>query len=182
MGRRLQRFHACDVAIAAEREIPGAEAVAFVDILRNADSLTLTEITEWLAQLARSDESTNRQWRDFSRVTQLPRFIAVPLLRLPHYFPSLWVKWRGAAALISSPAKYGVHSVVASWPWPLGFSFGFVSRRPVIGENDEIVVKTCFDLVLNFDRRIMAGAPAAKFFRRIVEKLENADSKLKAQD
>lgn len=175
---RLQRFHHCDVAVAAERMIEGAESVAFVDILRDAERLSLAEMTEWLANLARCDETTNAQWRDFSRVTQLPWFIALPLLRLPHYFPGLWVKWRGAAALISSPAKYGVQSLVATWPWPLGFSFGYVSPRPMVNENNEIVVKICFDFVLNFDRRVMAGAPAAKFFRRIVDLLESASVSL----
>jgi hypothetical protein len=40
----------------------------------------------------------------------------------------------------------------------LGFSFGIVTKRPVVGENDDILVKTCFGLVMNFDRRVMAGA------------------------
>jgi len=178
LGYRLQRFGHCDVAVAAERTIEGAESVAFVDVLRNVDRLSLDRITDWLARLASSDESNNDQWRDFNRVTQLPWFVSLPLLRLPHIFPSLWVKWRGAAALISSPAKYGVHSLVGTWPWPLGFSFGYISKRPIVDDNDEVVVKTCCDLVLNFDRRVMAGAPAAKFFHRIVELLEAADSEL----
>jgi pyruvate/2-oxoglutarate dehydrogenase complex dihydrolipoamide acyltransferase (E2) component len=60
----------------------------------------------------------------------------------------------------------------------LGFSFGLVAKRPMVGENDEILVKTCFDLVMNFDRRVMAGAPAAKFFARVVSLLEHADNEL----
>ena len=80
--------------------------------------------------------------------------------------------------MISSPAKYGVYSVVATWPWPLGFSFGFVSNRPFVNREGEVVVRPCCDLVLNFDRRIMAGAPAAKFFTRIIRALENAKTDL----
>lgn len=174
----IQRFHRCDVTIAAERDVEGAESVAFVDVLRDVDRLSLEEITTWLSALANSTEATNKQWREFSQVTRLPWFVAAPLLRLPLYFPSLWMKWRGGAAMISSPAKYGVHSVVATWPWPLGFSFGFVSRRPFVDDDGQIVVRTCFDLVLNFDRRIMAGAPAAKFFVRIIRALERAKTEL----
>jgi hypothetical protein len=40
-GYRLQRFKQSDVAVAAERNVPGAEAVVFADVLRDADRLSL---------------------------------------------------------------------------------------------------------------------------------------------
>src|SRR5262249_7017696 len=51
----LQAFDRCDVAVAVEREVPGAEAVAFIDILRNADLSSLGEITESLYALSICD-------------------------------------------------------------------------------------------------------------------------------
>jgi pyruvate/2-oxoglutarate dehydrogenase complex dihydrolipoamide acyltransferase (E2) component len=33
-------------------------------------------------------------------------------------------------------------------------------------------------LIIIFDRRIMAGAPAARFFNRLAQMLENADSEM----
>ncbi len=76
--------------------------------------------------------------------------------------------------LISSPAKYGVDAVSATWSWPLGISFGLVKTRAVVRE-EQVVACPTFTLSLNFDRRIMAGAPAGKFFRRIVQALETAE-------
>src|SRR3982750_920478 len=35
-GRRLQKSHRCDVAVAIERDLPGAEATAFLDVVRDA--------------------------------------------------------------------------------------------------------------------------------------------------
>jgi len=48
--------------------VAGAESVAFIDVLRDADQLSLDTITERLHELAVSDSSTNKQWRDFSAV------------------------------------------------------------------------------------------------------------------
>ncbi len=174
LGLRLQTFQRIDAAILCEREMPEAPMLAFVDVIRNADNLSLSETTERLRALATCDESNNKQWREFKTIiTTLPSWIAQRIIGLPLLFPSLWMKYRGGAFSISSPAKYGVDSIVATWPWPLGVSFGLVKPRAVI-RNGQVVVRTTFNLTLNFDRRIMAGAQAARFFKRIVDILENA--------
>ena len=41
-----------------------------------------------------------------------------------------------------------------------------------------IVAAPTFLLLLNFDRRLLAGGPAARFFHRIVETLEHAETEL----
>jgi pyruvate/2-oxoglutarate dehydrogenase complex dihydrolipoamide acyltransferase (E2) component len=171
-GPRLQRFHHCDIAVACERDIPGAESTAFIDILRDAERLSLSEITEALRNLATCDVETNKQWRQFSTlIRQLPSWLSTVLIRLPALVPRLWVKYRGAAVLVSSPAKYGIDLVAGTWTHPLGVSFGLAKRRPVV-RGEAIVACPTFALTLNFDRRVMAGAQAARFFRRIVELLE----------
>jgi pyruvate/2-oxoglutarate dehydrogenase complex dihydrolipoamide acyltransferase (E2) component len=178
LGTRLQKFHRCDVAVAVERDFPGAESTAFIDVLRDADRASLAEITEALADLATCDVTTNKQWREFSGVIRrLPSWLSPLLIRLPCFVPGLWVEWRGGAALISSPAKYGVDMVVGSWPYPLGISFGLVKPRPVVRDG-AIVARPTFALTLNFDRRVMAGAQGARFFKRIVERLERAESEM----
>jgi pyruvate/2-oxoglutarate dehydrogenase complex dihydrolipoamide acyltransferase (E2) component len=178
LGARLQKFHGCDVAVAVERDFPGSESTAFIDIVRDADRSSLDQITEALRELAHCDASTNKQWREFSGViTRLPVWLATFLIRLPCSVPGLWVKWRGGAALISSPAKYGVDVVLGSWSHPLGVSFGLVKPRPVVVDG-AIVARPTFALTLNFDRRVMAGAQAARFFRRVVERLERAGSEM----
>ena len=113
---RLRRFHHSDVAVACEREIPGAESIAFLDVLRDADRLSLAEITEALHELAVCDPSTNKQWREFSTlVARLPSWLSTLLIRLPCLVPSLWARYRGGAVLVSSPAT-----------WLRGVSLGFL--------------------------------------------------------
>lgn len=172
-GPWLYNFSQIDITVAAERDVPGREYVAFVDVLREADGKSLDEINEWLVALAHSDEDNNQQWREFSAlVRRLPWRLSALILRLPTWIPSWWVRYRGAAILVSSPAKYGVESMNASWAWPIGVSFGFVQPKPVVRDG-EVVVRPCFELLVNWDRRVMAGAAAARFFKRVCELLES---------
>jgi len=175
---RLQQFDRCDIAVAAERDIPGVESAAFVDIIRDANEKSLSEITMWLSNLSKSETQTNEQWNQFSGViNRFPNWLALLLIRLPYFVPRLWDRYRGAAALVTSPAKYGVDTVVACWSWPLGVSFGLVRDR-VLVKNGEIKACSTFNLICNFDRRIMAGAQAGRFFASIVRNLESAKTTL----
>ncbi len=177
---RLQRFERSDIAVACERDFPGAESTAFIDVFRDADKPTLQDLTSELHALATCDASNNQQWREFSTIIRrLPGWLATWLIRMPCFVPSMWVKYRGGAVLISSPAKYGVDVVMATWSHPLGVSFGLVKKRPVV-KNDEIVACTTFTLTMNFDRRVMAGAQGARFFKRLVEILEHPVAEMSA--
>jgi pyruvate/2-oxoglutarate dehydrogenase complex dihydrolipoamide acyltransferase (E2) component len=169
---RVQKFHRIDAAVLAERSVPGAPMVAFVDMLRDADRLSLGEITEQLHAMATADVSTNKQLRDFTNIiTRMPIRLAALVLRMPALFPRLWVNYRGGSFVITSPAKYGVDIVATTWPWSLGISFGIVKPRPLV-RHGKVVACPTFTLTLNFDHRLMTGAPAARFFTRIVELLE----------
>ena len=178
MGTRLQRFRHYDVAVAVERDFSDNASAMFMDIVREADRTNLVEITDRLHALATCDVTTNKQWHNFHTIiTRYPHWLSTLLLRLPCYFPDLWVKYRGGAAMVSSPAKYGVDVIAGSWPHPLGVSFGLVKPRPVAHQG-MVVVRPTFSLSLNFDRAVMAGSQAAQFFRRIVEVLEHAESEM----
>lgn len=173
---RIQQFEGADIAVAVERNVPGAEVAAFIDILRDAETKNLAEIQAWLDHLARSDTSNNRQWREFTTlVERAPRWLAGLLAHLPARFPSYWNRYRGGAALLSSPTKYGVDLVVGAWTAPLGISYGLAKDRAVVRDGRVVPCRT-FQLILNFDRRIMAGAQAARFFKRIVDLLEKTAS------
>lgn len=177
-GPRLQKFDNIDITVAAERDMPGIEYCAFADIIRDADQKSLSQLTHWLKDLATCTTETNTQWRTFSSlIRKLPRFLSAFIIRTPLFFPKLWVKYRGGAVLISSPAKYGVDAVLTTWTWPLGFSFGFVKERPIV-KDGELTVAPTFNLTLNFDRRVMAGAQGARFFNRVVNLLTHARSEL----
>ena len=79
--------------------------------------------------------------------------------------------------MISSPAKYGVDMLVGNWPWPIGFSFGLVKERPIVVDG-VVVARPTMMLIMSFDRRLMAGAPAARFFNAVGNSLQYAESAL----
>ena len=171
----LQSFHQFDVAFGIERNILNSESVAFLDVIRNVDSLTVAEISSALRSLAEADGDNNPQWRSFNKIINgFPSWISNILIRLPNFFPQLWVKYRGGAVLISSPTKYGIDAVLAKQAHAVSVAFGIAKLRPVVKEG---VVVPCltFSLTLNFDRRVMAGAQGARFFKRIIDILERAD-------
>lgn len=181
LSNRLLTFRRSDIAIGSERDIPGAESVAFFEVFRDVDQQSLDTLTKDLRALALSDITTNQQWRSFSSlVTRMPQWLSTMLIRLPYFFPRLWIKYRGASVLITSPAKYGVDAVMATTVYPLSVGFGLVKSRPIVRDG-QVVACLTFALTITFDRRVMAGAQAARFFKRIIDLLEQARTTL-AQD
>lgn len=173
-SQRLQTFQSSDIAVAVELEGPNQEALSFVEIIRNVESLDLGSITLQLHNLRQISIESNRRFRDFMWLcTRSPRWLSKIIFRLPYLHPTLWQKHRGGAVLISSPGKYGVHAISTNWHWPLGFSYGVARVTPLI-IGGEVKAGRTMNFMMNFDRRIMAGGPAARFFCDIVHTLENA--------
>jgi pyruvate/2-oxoglutarate dehydrogenase complex dihydrolipoamide acyltransferase (E2) component len=56
--------------------------------------------------------------------------------------------------------------------WSIATGFGLVKPRPVV-KDGKIVAVPSFILTLVYDRRIMSGSAAVKFFKRLVDLLEN---------
>ncbi|WP_429885933.1 2-oxo acid dehydrogenase subunit E2 [Geoalkalibacter halelectricus] len=170
---RMQTFQDVRIAVACERDISDVEVAAFMDVLPEAERKNLSQVTDWLFDLAHCDLDSNKQWRDFyTLISRFPAWLSSRLISLPLFVPVLWWKWRGGAMVISSPGKYGVDAMLGSWPAPLGVSFGFAKDRPIVRDKQMVVAKTMY-FTLNFDRRIMAGAQAARFFKRMCDLLEN---------
>lgn len=168
----VQQFDNVDITVAAERPAPGMENVAFIDVVRDADTDSLENIHQNIRALQTSDEENNRQWRELNQVAKLPFYLARFLVTLPQYIPSLWVKYRGGAALISSPGKYGMDTITTSWTSPLGYSYGYVTKRPMVVD-DEIQPRLSCHLIMSFDRRLLAGRQAGIVFSEIIELMGN---------
>ena len=62
--------------------------------------------------------------------------------------------------------------LVGNWPWTIGISFGLVKKRAVVVD-DKIEARPTMMFIMSFDRRLMAGAPAARFFNTITNELQD---------
>jgi pyruvate/2-oxoglutarate dehydrogenase complex dihydrolipoamide acyltransferase (E2) component len=174
--KRLVQLNRVDVAVAVEKDEPGFEQVAYAEILRDAADKDLVQITAELQKVVRTKAENSPTWRIFRRlVEKLPSSLAVWLLSLPRFSPAMWIKYRGGAVLISSPSKYGVDAVLGHWVWPLGFSFGLVKERPVVIDG-KVCVRPTMTLTMSFNRLVMGGAPAARFFHEVTRILENVET------
>lgn len=177
---RLYQLTAVDISMAVERDGGGHDQAVYADTVRDADAKDLGAITAELTGIARATPETHPRWRQFRRlVERTPGWFARTVVGLPRLLPGLWVEHRGGAAFISSPAKYGVDCLVGTWPYPISLSFGLVKPRPVAVEG-RVEVRPTMNLILSFDRRVMAGAPAARFFRTLSDQLEDAEHCLAA--
>ena len=173
--KRLIQLHDVDVSVAVEKDTTEFNQAVYVASIRQADRKSLSEITDELKSFTvSSSDAGDPRWKLMRLVveripfTWLSRFI----IKFPKYVPSLWIEHRGGAAMISSPSKYGVDTMMATWPWPIGFSFGLVKDR-VVAIDGRAEVRPTMSVTLSFDRRLMGGAPAARFFRAVCDRLED---------
>nr|WP_275261122.1 2-oxo acid dehydrogenase subunit E2 [Nitrosococcus halophilus] len=173
--KRIVQLNTVHMTVAVERDYPGAEQAVYAATIRNTDQLDLAAITQELQMIAQGTEETSERWRTVQWIVKrVPTPLARAVLRIPLLFPSLWVEHRGGAAMISSPAKYGVDTMIGAWPWPLGFSFGLVKERPLV-VGGRLEVRPTMALTMSFDRRLMGGAPAARFFKTVCDHIERAE-------
>lgn len=177
--RKLVQFGSMDITVAVERTVAGAEEhIVLADTIYDVDKKSLPEITKDLQVLTKADFDTSPRWKLFYNIlTKLPVFISRWIIRMPEFFPSLWVKHRGNACMVNSPAKYGIDLIVVDQIWPLTVSFGWIKERPIV-INGELKIRKTMPLIIFFDRRVMVGAPAARFFNRLAEILEHASVEL----
>ena len=176
--RRIVQLEDINITNAVERDTPGTEQATYAGTIPNTDSLSLIKLSAALRGLANVEGEHGKRWLLLQRVVmKFPTPLARFILRFPRLWPSLWIQHRGGAVMISSPAKYGVDMLVGNWPWPIGFSFGLVKDRPIV-VNGLVVARPTMMLIMSFDRRLMAGAPAARFFNAVATSLQDAENTL----
>jgi len=177
--KRIVQFDRISITIAIEQsQIDESMDTVFADTIFDADKKNLEEIGSQLREMAQSTADNNPRQRQLAfMVEKLPNWLALLLISIPRWFPGLWMQHRGGSVLISSPCKYGVERLVANWAWPIGFSFGLLTKRPV-ARGDQVVIRPIMSITMSFDRRVLLGAPAARFFKRVCDLMEDAEHSL----
>lgn len=171
--RKLVQFDSTDISVAVEKELSFLPGQAYAAPIRAPLRKSLAELTLELRGLAGCSEESDTSYRLFMRILRrVPRPLASWLIRFPHWSPSAWLRYRGSAAWVNSPARDGADLVLSTWPWPITFSFGMVRPRPVVREG-KVEARLVMPLLMAFDRRIMGGGPASRVlatFRELIEK------------
>jgi len=165
-GYRWVQFEQVDMAVAAEF-VDGDLDMAYASIIRNADQLGLEGIATALVRLATAPGNDPQ----LKRLSRFPATLTVALARLTGLHPKLWVRFRGGSCCVTSPAKYGVESIIAKSSWPLQFAFGRVAERAMVLDGQCFARRSAV-LSMSWHRELTTGAVAARFFEQIVVQLQ----------
>lgn len=168
-GYRWVQFEQVDVAVAVEVIQNGVD-MAYASILRNAGQLGLDGIQEALLKLAGAP-ADDQQLR---RLQRMPAALTAFLARATGRHPKLWVRFRGGACAVTSPAKYGGEAVIVKSCWPLQFAFGQVAERPMVVDGACVARRSVY-LSMSWHRELTTGAVAARFFEQIIRQLQVCD-------
>lgn len=171
--KKVHDFKGVHISVAVERKMDDEENLVYVSTIYDAQKKSSFMIDKELRALTSKPASADKRWNQyFSMLRLLPAQLSAFLVSSCYYSPKMWHQMRGGAFLISSPGKYGVDTLVGGWPWPVSFSFGILKDRPVV-INGEVLSRPTLNLSMSFNRCLVAGAPAARFFNEIVTIIEN---------
>jgi pyruvate/2-oxoglutarate dehydrogenase complex dihydrolipoamide acyltransferase (E2) component len=172
---RPVQLHPVDAVVAVERD---QGDTVFATIVRDTDRKPVEDITAELRHMATCADEDEPRLRLFRRLVRwVPGWLCRWLFAMPRWSPAMWRQHRGGSFALTTVGKYGVDAIQAKWPWPLTFTFGEVAKRPMVVD-DEVVPRLSFYLTMSWHRQLCNGAPAARFFQRVCQILEEADASL----
>jgi len=173
--KKVYEFDNLDISVAVEKSLPALPGQPYAATIERPVNKNLDSINNELKHLVSCTEENEPKLKQFMFILKkIPAPFSLLLINSVYWFPRLWIKYRGCAAWVNSPAKAGTDLVVTCWPWPITFSFGIVKKRPIVID-DSVQVGLTIPLLLSFDRRIMGGAPASRVFATFVEIIESAE-------
>jgi len=172
---RLVQFNCTDISVAVEKSLPALPGQAFASPIRNPLERSLSDVTLELRELSKATAQDHPGFRLYMRILKfVPRPFSTWMIGFPRWSPSAWIRYRGCAAWVNSPARDGADLVFATWPWPISFSFGLVRERAVV-VNGEVRARLTMPILLAFDRRIMGGGPGSRLLADFKSFLENPE-------
>lgn len=149
----------------------GQQPAVFFGAIENPDTKSVEEIAGELRQYAESDMEAVHHLNLQNRFNGTPwwfrRFILWAGLR----FPKVRLMFLGATFGLSSIGKWGMKALIPPCVSTSTFGVGEVEERAVVREG-RIEIRPMLTIILNFDHRIIDGAPAARFMNDVKKLLE----------
>lgn len=171
--RRLIVFDDVDVDVIIERSVSGA-AMGTRHIVRAANEMSVEEVHADLRSAQRR-EVRRRDHPGWMVYLYLPGFVRNALWRVASRLPK-FVKREAGTVSVTSVGMFGGG---AGWgiglgSHTLGVAIGGIDEKPVVVDGS-IEIREVLSLTLSFDHDIVDGAPAARFAKRLKEKIERGD-------
>jgi hypothetical protein len=153
-----------------EKEVNG-EPVVFFGVIKEPHKKTIQQIAAELKDYATAEISEIPQLAKEDKFTHMPWLLRRIVLWAGTNIPAVRLFCQPATFGMSSLGKYGIRSLIPPCVSSSVFGVGSVEERAVVRDG-QVVARPMLTLSLNFDHRVIDGAPAALFFKDIRDLLE----------
>lgn len=169
---RTVTFNDIVAGFTVERYV-GPQPAVFFGSIDAPDTKPLVQVAEELRAYGEDDISTVPQLDIENRFNNMPWLFRRFILWLGMRFPKVRLRYLGATFGVSSLGKFGCTTLIPPCVSTSTFGVGAIEQRAVVREG-RIEVRPMMTLILNFDHRLIDGAPAARFMQD-VQKLVEGD-------
>lgn len=149
----------------------GSQPALFFGAIEEADKKTITDISTELRAHAEADLDKVWQLNLQNKFTWMPWILRRLILWIGLRSPAIRLKCMGATFGLSSLGKFGLTAMIPPCVTTSTFGVGTVEQRPVVRDG-KIEIRKMMTLTLNFDHRMLDGAPAARFLSDIQKLME----------
>lgn len=167
---KLVTFSDITAGFTVERIVSGTPAV-FFGTIRNTDNKSILEIAKELRAYGQDPIDTLPQLDLQVRCLQFPRWISKLALSLCILIPDVRLKLIPATFGMSSVGRWGCKTGIAPCLATVTFGVGEVQDRPVAVDG-HVEIRPVVSITLNFDHRIIDGAPACRFMKDVTDLLQ----------
>lgn len=149
----------------------GSQPTLFFGAIEEPDTKSIADISEELRAHAEADLEKVWHMKLQHRFTWMPWILRRFILWIGLQNPAIRLKCLGATFGLSSLGKFGLKAMIPPCVSTSTFGVGTIEKRPVV-RNGQIEIRKMMTLTLNFDHRLIDGAPAARFMNDVQKLLE----------
>jgi pyruvate/2-oxoglutarate dehydrogenase complex dihydrolipoamide acyltransferase (E2) component len=149
----------------------GAQPAVYFGAIEKPDTKPLEKISEELQEYSEADMQQVSHLSTQHWFNHMPWLFRQIVLWVGQRFPSVRLQHMPATFGLSSLGKFGIKALIPPCASTSTFGIGEVEHRPVV-RNGKIEIRPMMTLSLNFDHRMIDGAPAARFLQDIKALLE----------
>lgn len=149
----------------------GSQPTLFFGAIEEPDTKSIADISSELRAHAEADLEKVWQLNLQNKFTWMPWILRRIILWIGLRNPGIRLKCMGATFGLSSLGKFGLTAMIPPCVTTSTFGVGTVEQRPVVRDG-KVEIRKMMTLTLNFDHRMLDGAPAARFLADIQKLME----------
>jgi pyruvate/2-oxoglutarate dehydrogenase complex dihydrolipoamide acyltransferase (E2) component len=143
----------------------------FFGAIEEPDTKSVQDISNELKAHAEGSFNSVHQLDIQNKFTKVPWLLRQIILWIGLRYPSFRLRSLGATFGLSSLGKFGLSAMIPPCVTTSTFGIGTIEPRAVVREGS-IQIRKMMTITLNFDHRMIDGAPAAKFLQDVRTLLE----------